>query len=166
VANGRRGGARAGAPGRAYGNRTDLNQQRSLPARTAPGQTYGAARAQLQAQRLVPMAPPPAPLPPGGVPGALGPGGGGATMGPSAPPPAAPGWPEPGSLGSLTRPSERPDEPVTSGAAMGPGPGPESLPFGAGLTGGAMAALLQRAAHASGSPGLATLAAMAANQGK
>lgn len=33
-----------------------------------------------------------------------------------------------GAQGSLTRPTERPDEPLTAGAPMGPGPGPDALP--------------------------------------
>ena len=164
MAHGRRGGARAGTPGRAYPNRTDLNGQRALPAQTAPGQTYGAAQAQLLAQRQVPMGAPPLALPPGQS-GAMG--GAGAAAG-GAPPPAAPpqSWPEPGSLGSLERPSERPDEPVTSGAALGPGPGPESLPTGGQMTGGAMSGMLNRAAVASGSSALRQLAMAAANQGR
>lgn len=50
---GRSGGARSGQSGKAYPNRTDLNAQ---PVRTAPGQPYGAATAQAQAQQAVPMA--------------------------------------------------------------------------------------------------------------
>lgn len=43
---------------------------------------------------------------------------------PSAPqPPAA----QPGGLGQLTAPTDRPGEPVTAGLASGPGPGPEAL---------------------------------------
>ena len=32
----------------------------------------------------------------------------------------------PGSLGDFTRPTERPDEPVTAGASFGPGPTPRT----------------------------------------
>lgn len=32
-----------------------------------------------------------------------------------------------GQFGMLTRPSDRPDEPITAGLAVGPGPGPEML---------------------------------------
>ena len=156
MARGSRGGVRAGSPGSAYSNRSDLNANRSLPVTSVPGQTYGAAQAQQNAQRMVPMAPPSVGLPPGpggamggGAPGGAPPGGGG---------------PPPGSLTPLDAPSERPDEPVTHGAALGPGPGPESLP-GAAMTQGAMTSLLSRAAQATGSAGLASLAAMAANQG-
>jgi hypothetical protein len=90
----------------------------------------------------------------------MAPGGGGQGLSPGA---AAPFLP-PGSLGSLERPTERPDEPVTAGAAGGPGPGPEAL-AGPTMTQGAMTSLLSQAAMASGSAGLASLAAMAANQG-
>lgn len=51
-----RGGRRAGAPGKSYGNRSDLNVVRQLPVTSAPGQEYGQATAQRDAQRQVPMA--------------------------------------------------------------------------------------------------------------
>jgi hypothetical protein len=35
--------------------------------------------------------------------------------------------PPPGSIPSLTAPTERPGEPVTAGLPVGPGPGPEAL---------------------------------------
>lgn len=34
----------------------------------------------------------------------------------------------PGGFGALTRPTERPGEPITAGASVGPGPGPGALP--------------------------------------
>lgn len=52
-----RGGSRQGKPGKAYTNRTDLNQK--LPVQSAPGQTYGAQAQQQRAQQAVPMGPPP-----------------------------------------------------------------------------------------------------------
>lgn len=64
----------------------------------ATGQTYGKATEQINAQRAVPM---------------------GAS--PTAAPTQAP-RPMPGSLGDLTRPTERPNEPITAGADFGPGP--------------------------------------------
>ena len=64
----------------------------------ATGQTYGEAGKQRAAQRAVPMGAPPAPV------------------APQAP------RPMPGSLGSLTRPTERPDEPITAGSDFGAGP--------------------------------------------
>ena len=156
---GGRGGPRAGTPGTAYPNRSDLNSERSLPVRTVPGQTYGAAEQQQNAQRMVPMAAPSIGLPPAGAAGPMGAGGGAASAA-GAPPSSLP----PGALTPLDAPSERPDEPVTHGAALGPGPGPDTLP-GAAMTQGAMTSLLSRAALATGSAGLASLAAMAANQG-
>jgi hypothetical protein len=66
----------------------------------ATGQTYGEAGKQMAAQRAVPM---------------------------GAPPTEATGQPQmrrpmPGSLGDLTRPTDRPDEPITAGADFGAGP--------------------------------------------
>lgn len=146
---------RAGNPGQSYGNRTDLNANRSLPVTSAPGQTYGAQVQQQNAQRLVPMAPPPAMGAPGaGVAGAApSPGAGGSFL-------------APGMLPPLDRPSERPNEPVTAGAALGAGPGNEVLPGGNMMTGGAMSQLLSKAAVASGSSSLRALSIQAAQQGK
>ena len=60
-----RGGAREGSSQTAYSNRTDLNNRGPQPVTTAPGQAYGEATMQRQAQEAVPMAgvatPPPAP---------------------------------------------------------------------------------------------------------
>lgn len=93
------GGRRQGAPGKAYSNRTDLNQ----PVQVASGQPYGARQEQVAAQKAVPLpAAPPVP---------------------ASPPPG----PAPGSFGAFDRPTERPNEPITAGMAMGPGPGPEVL---------------------------------------
>ena len=64
----------------------------------ATGQTYGEAGKQIAAQRAVPMGAPP-----------------------TQAPPQAP-RPMPGSLGDLTRPTERPNEPITAGADFGAGP--------------------------------------------
>lgn len=97
------GGPRTGEPGKAYANRSDLTQG----AHAAPGQQYGKAKEQIDAQKVVP-------LPAGGA--------GTAAGGVPTSPPAVP----PGSL-DFTRASERPNEPVTSGLPMGAGPGPEVL---------------------------------------
>lgn len=111
-----RGGARSGAPGKAYANRSDLSGPPKLPPTAVPGQPYGAAGAQLAAQAAVPMGPSPAgtaqAAPPQGPPS---PGGG-------APPIT------PGGLGHIARPSERPGEHVMTGVGAGPGPGPEAIP--------------------------------------
>ena len=64
----------------------------------ATGQTYGKATEQMNAQRAVPM---------------------------GASPTDAQGQtqrPTPGTLGALTRPTERPNEPITAGANFGAGP--------------------------------------------
>ena len=67
----------------------------------ATGQTYGEAGKQIAAQRAVPMGTPPTEVQ----------------------------RPVPGTLGSLTRPTERPMEPITAGAPFGAGPSP----VGAGI---------------------------------
>jgi len=67
----------------------------------ATGQTYGKATQQMNAQRAVPMGAPPTEIQ----------------------------RPVPGTLGSLTRPTERPMEPITAGAPFGAGPSP----VGAGI---------------------------------
>ena len=51
-----RGGSREGQPGTAYANRTDLNMRGPQPVTTVPGQAYGEATMQKQAQQAVPMA--------------------------------------------------------------------------------------------------------------
>lgn len=77
-----------------YSNRTDLQ---NVAAKVATGQTYGVAKQQMDAQRAVPMGKSPSDAP--------------VRRGPA-----------PGSLPSLTRPSERPAEPITAGADFGAGP--------------------------------------------
>lgn len=67
----------------------------------ATGQTYGEAGKQMAAQRAVPM---------GGAP---------TDVAQTATP-----RPVPGTLGALTRPTERPTEPITAGAPFGAGPSP------------------------------------------
>jgi hypothetical protein len=104
-----RGGRREGTPGKAYSNRSDLNAGSKPMAPTAvPGQPYGAAGAQLAAQQALPM------------------------QGTPTPPPLPTQQPAPsvfaGDHGDFHRPTERPGEPVTTGLAVGAGPGPEILP--------------------------------------
>ena len=48
------------------------------------------------------------------------------TPSPAAPAPIVP--PGPGELGDPLRPTERPNEPITTGLPFGPGAGPEVLP--------------------------------------
>lgn len=107
-----RGGRRVGRQGAAYGNRTDLQNGPRLPVQAPTGQGYGEAKQQRDAQRVVPLAPPPGPPRPlAAAPGAAAPA--------SVPPPAP-----------LDSPTTRPDEPLTAGSAYGPGPGPEALAIG------------------------------------
>lgn len=86
-----------------YPNRSDLRSPaQKIAKKAAPGQAYGEAKKQLDAQSAVPMAPSPT----------------------SAPQMPAPQPVQPGSLGAFNRPTERPNEPVTAGASFGPGPTP------------------------------------------
>ena len=89
-----------------YPNRSDLRNPVGKIAKTAAtGQAYGQASAQLAAQKAVPMGAAPTDAPPA--------------------PPTQQGPPiAPGSLGPLTRPTDRPNEPLTAGASFGPGPTP------------------------------------------
>jgi hypothetical protein len=79
-----------------YPNRSDLRN----PAKKMAA-TYGEAGKQVAAQRAVPMAAPPTDVAP-------------------APQPQQPRV-APGSIGPLSRPTERPTEPLTAGAPFGPG---------------------------------------------
>ena len=81
-----------------YPNRSDLRGGGKVARAAATGQTYGKAAQQMEAQRAVPMG--------------------------KSPVEVAPQRPrvQPGTLGALTRPTERPGEPVTAGANFGPGP--------------------------------------------
>jgi len=99
-----RGGRRTGTPGTAYQNRTDL-QAPKPPAGEYTGQTYGTAVSQRQAQQAMPVQAP----------------------GQAAGPPALPeDAVKAGSMGDLLGPDGA-DGPVTAGAALGAGPGPEAL---------------------------------------
>lgn len=81
-----------------------------------PDQGYGDAKAQMDAQRIAPMA-------------------GAAPMPTAAPLPAGPSGPAAnGQGGGASRPgfgdpSARPDEPITAGVDIGPGPGADAIPF-------------------------------------
>lgn len=84
----------------AYANRTDLqNPAQKIARQVVPGQTYGEGAAQMRAQQAVPMGRSPMDV-------------------------AQQQRPVPGTLGSLTRPTERLTEPITAGAPFGAGPGP------------------------------------------
>ena len=83
-----------------YSNRSDLRNPAEKMAKTAvKGQAYGEAGKQLAAQQAVPMGAAPTDAPP------------------AQPTPTV----MPGGLGALSRPTERPNEPVTAGASFGPG---------------------------------------------
>jgi hypothetical protein len=79
-----------------YPNRSDLRGGK-MPKMAATGQTYGEAGKQMASQSAVPMAAPPTENIP---------------------------QVQPGQMGNLLRPTERPTEPVTAGASFGPGPTP------------------------------------------
>lgn len=99
-------GAPVSGPGR-LSRRTDRSPFQKI--RELPDASYGEAKEFNDLQKQAPLANAPAPAP-----GAGGPG-------PQAnPTPLA-------SVIPLNAPTQRPDEPVTSGALTGPGPGPEAL---------------------------------------
>ena len=149
---GPRGGTRVGSPGSSYGNRTDLNQQHSIPVAAAPHQTYGAVQAQMQAERQVPMASPPSTPAPQAAPG-------GPTPAPSPIPP--------GAFGDIHRPTERPSEPVTAGAPVGPGPGPAAIPQGpSNAQNTNLSTMLAQIAQSTGSQAVAALAQHAMSAGQ
>lgn len=123
-----RGGRRQGRTGAKYSNRSDLQTGARLPVQAASGQAYGERGKQEAAQKAVPLL---RSVPPGGAP----PAGAGQAASPVAPPPPP---------GPIDGPTERPDEPLTAGANMGPGPGVAALGLGAvDTTGDELRALYQ-----------------------
>jgi len=80
-----------------YPNRSDLRGGK-VAKQAATGQTYGEAGQQMAAQSAVPM----------------------------GRPPTERNVVAPGQMGGFTRPTERPDEPLTAGASFGPGPTPRT----------------------------------------
>lgn len=91
---------------KAYPNRSDLrNPAGKIAKQAAKGQPYGEAGKQLAAQSVVPMGAAPTDNVPAPQP----------QQGPAI---------QPGALGPLTRPTDRPAEPLTAGASFGPGPTP------------------------------------------
>ncbi len=101
-------------------NRSDLTKP---PVVRIPGQGYGEQAQQVAAQQSIPSGLPtpqqaqPAPTPSPASPSAPNLGGLQSVL----------GTPLAGQNGSLTRPTERPNEPVTHGLPGGPGGGPEVL---------------------------------------
>jgi hypothetical protein len=137
-----RGGRRAGAPGKAYPNRTDLSVNKGpVPNQPYPmsgSQGYGEQKAMMDSQRAMPVSSPAAPGP----------------AGPPGMPVGQPG-PAPGSWGAFNRPTERPNEPITHGLPNGPGGGPEVMTSPAVRP--AMTLLQQMAAQPYASDELRTL---------
>jgi hypothetical protein len=90
----------------------------------------------------------------------------GAPMAASAPvqqqAPAAPPAAPPEGI-DLFAPTQRPDEPVTAGAALGPGPGMEALPR---VQRPRVSEVLTRLAVQSGDPQIAAIAAWARGRGR
>lgn len=135
-------------PGR-LANRQDLSQPGPQPVRVPTGLPYGQRQAMEQAQASVPApalraAPAPAPPPQAGTQRAQGPG-------------RIPTLAE-----ILARPTNRPTEPITAGIPTGPGPGAiTSAPDT-----GSVAAIIERAAAASGSDVLRELAQRARASGQ
>ena len=100
-------------------NRSDLTQP---AAQAVPNQPYGEAAQQKVAMQAIPLP---------NQQQARSPAAGGASASSTGPTPGVPsavsGAPMVGSAGPLTRPTERPNEPVTHGLPVGPGGGPEAL---------------------------------------
>lgn len=94
-----RGGRRSGTPGKAYSNRTDLNENRTLPVQTPQSTGYGDRVALERQQQAVPLRAPDQPS--------------AGQAGPAAAPPMAP---PPG----LNDPTGRPDESLTAGLGAPP----------------------------------------------
>lgn len=81
-------------------NPNRTDANRALPVQTAPSEQFGERAEQRRSQQAVPLAPP-----------------------------EAGQGPPPGAAGPFTRPTERPQEPITAGSPMGAGPGPEAIPL-------------------------------------
>jgi len=93
------------------------------PVRTPRGQTYGAAKAQEEAQAAQPLPTSPTHSNLSQLP----------TSGQARREDRTATGPQPGQLPGLSDPSANPGEPITAGLSTGPGPGPEALlaaPFG------------------------------------
>lgn len=148
-----RGGARQGALGQTYANRSDLNGPATQPIQVAPSQQYGQGVAQTQAQQAIPLP--------------------NSNVLPSNPQQAVqaqqaaasiPAGPMPGEMPGLQDPSLRPNEPVTHGAPSGPGGGPEVLQ--SGLPMNSVSSMLSSLAQTSNSADLAVLAQAAGAMGQ
>jgi hypothetical protein len=70
-------------------------------------------------------------------------------------------------MGDLHRPTERPSEPVTAGAPIGAGPGPEAIPQGPSSPANTnLSTMLGQLAQQSGSNAIAQLAQRAQAAGQ
>lgn len=140
-------------------------KRKTLPPQAENAQAYGEAGAQLEAQRAIPLPADPGVPTPSPVP-----------QGRAAPPPiVGPDGPHPSVLEAamagptpdvtLRSATLRPDEPVTAGLDVGPGPGRASNPL---LKAPAprRATTLALIAEATGDPTVAALAAQAFMRGR
>ena len=134
------------SPRARQGNRTDLTQE---PVTAATGQEYGEASAQRQAEAAVPIGSTPTDAPPADM------------TADTTPRPAPKPQVQPGTLPWL-HPTNRPDEPVTTGLPFGPGAGPEALHSPPPLVSDTLASLAA-SPHASAS--VAAMAAVAKSLG-
>ena len=154
-----RGGPRDGVTGRNYANRTDLrganvvaaqpqNQPgQKMAAQAASGQAYGAASAQMAAQKALPIANQSV----ANVPQA---------QAPQGQPMAQPNQPS-APLTPLFAATNFPNRPVTDGVASSPGLGPESLPTNSPVVAQyqtAKSIIQQMAADPNAGPAIAFLA--------
>ena len=136
--------AHVSGPGQ-YSKRTDGHPAQVLSA--APDQEYGAMTQQMNDQRVAPMGAA-APLPP-------------AAPVPAQAPPATHQMPTFNGT-PLSAPTNRPNEPVTTGVPIGPGAGPEAMPqvappVGMGQATGAMSDMLAQIAPTDASGVVAAL---------
>lgn len=133
-------------------------------ARVPTGLPYGQRQALQNAQRVMPVSGGAAPTPPPPPPGPPTAG----TLPPDHPAvlQAAQNFSPP--IRPLTRPTDRPFEPIQSGIRSGPGPGPEALlqPAPNAQSTNNLSALLAQIAQQSGSQAVAELAQKAAANGQ
>lgn len=132
-----------------HAKRTDGRPGDAQSMSAAPDQPYGDATQQMNDQRIAPMGGAPQMPPPPNVPAS------------DAAGPQLPQY----SGGPLDAPSGRPHEPVTAGAALGPGPGPSVLPNVAAQPTGAMTQMLQQLSATDATGVLAALYQTAQQRG-
>jgi hypothetical protein len=149
-----RGGRQLPTAGVPRPNRSDMvTPQAPEPVSVVPGQGYGEEAQQKVAQRALPLAPTQVNVAPGSPGTTSGAGGPGAEMLGGQPPAAGPFA---GELTPLTAPTNRPNEPVTAGLPIGPGPGPEAITSGVGQQGFAHANVANLLSSLAQIPGAGT----------